>query len=212
VAEPEPSNLIEFPRPVVAMPLPPPAVQLPIVDELAEPIIQTPRILEAEPENIGLLFGGEPMPSITLETPAAPPAETYPEPAVLSHRAIAGAIDAAVVLAATGVFAAIVAKLVGTLPSSRTALAIAMAVPAALWTLYEYMFWVYAGATVGMRITKLDLRTFEAAAVPRRKRRWRAIAMMMSAMSLGMGFLWAVIDEDGLCWHDRISRTLLRPR
>jgi hypothetical protein len=63
-----------------------------------------------------------------------------------------------------------------------------------------------------MRITELDLRTFEAAPVPRRKRRWRAIAMMVSAMSLGMGFLWAVIDEDGLCWHDRISRTLLRPR
>ena len=209
-AEPEASNLIEFPRPV--MPPPPLPVQLPILDELAEPVIQTPRILEAEPENIGLQFGGEPMPSITLEAPPAPPAETYPEPAVLSHRAVAGAVDATVVLAATGAFATIFTKVAGAIPTNRAALAAAVAVPAMLWAMYEYLFWVYAGATVGMRMTKLELRTFDSAPVPRRKRRWRAIAMMVSAMSLGMGFLWAVIDEDGLCWHDRISRTLLRPR
>jgi len=210
VAEPEASNLIEFPRPV--MPPPPPPVQLPILDELAEPVIQTPRILEAEPENIGLQFGGEPMPSITLEAPPAPPAETYPEPAVLSHRAVAGAVDAVVVLAATAAFATIFAKIVGAIPTTRPALATAAVVPAMLWAMYEYLFWVYAGATVGMRITKLELRTFDAALVPRRNRRWRALAVMVSAMSLGMGFFWALIDEDSLCWHDRISRTLLRPR
>jgi hypothetical protein len=24
-----------------------------------------------------------------------------------------------------------------------------------------------------------------------------------------MGLLWALVDVDGLCWHDRISRTYL---
>jgi len=28
-------------------------------------------------------------------------------------------------------------------------------------------------------------------------------------MALGLGFLWATIDEHGLCWHDRVTRTLL---
>jgi uncharacterized RDD family membrane protein YckC len=209
VCEPDSSNIIEFPRPVLA---PPPPPMLPFVEELAEPVIQTPRILEAEPEDIGLLVGGQPMPSITLESPPAAPAETFPEPAALSHRAIGGALDAMVVLAATGVFGWIVAKITANPPTSRAALAAGVAVPLMFWGLYEYVFWVYAGATVGMRLTKLELRTFETAPVPRRTRRWRAMAMMVSAMSLGMGFLWAVIDEDGLCWHDRISRTLLRPR
>ena len=210
VAEPEPSNVIEFPRPVIpaAPPLP---VQLPL-DELAEPVIQTPRILEAEPEHEGLQFGGQPMPSITLEAPAPPSVATFPTPAVLSHRAVAGALDALVVLVATGAFAGIVAKITGDTPSNRAALVTAVGVTALLWAAYEYIFWVYGGATVGMRVTRLELRTFDCAQVPRGKRRWRAIAMMISAMSLGIGFLWAVIDEDGLCWHDRISRTLLRPR
>jgi len=210
VVEPETSNLIEFPRPVV--PLPPPAVQLPILDELAEPVIQVPRILEAEPEDIGLQFGGEPMPSITLEAPPAPPVEEYPEPAPLWHRAVAGGIDATLVLGATAAFGIIFTKLTGSFPTNRAAVATAIAVPAILWAVYEYLFWVYSGATLGMRLTRLELRTFDATPVRRSTRRWRAIAMMVSAMSLGMGFFWAVIDEDGHCWHDRISHTLLRPR
>ena len=34
-----------------------------------------------------------------------------------------------------------------------------------------------------------------------------ALALALSSVSLGLGFVWAIVDEDTLCWHDRITRT-----
>jgi uncharacterized RDD family membrane protein YckC len=39
----------------------------------------------------------------------------------------------------------------------------------------------------------------------------RTAALVLSLVSLGMGFIWSALDEDRLGWHDRISRTYLRP-
>jgi len=61
-----------------------------------------------------------------------------------------------------------------------------------------------------MRVAGLRVRTFDNLPARRSLRRWRAIAMVVSGMALGLGFLWASIDEYGLCWHDRITRTVLR--
>jgi hypothetical protein len=41
-------------------------------------------------------------------------------------------------------------------------------------------------------------------------RRWRAVASMLSGCSIGLGFAWALVDEDTLGWHDRITQTHLR--
>jgi uncharacterized RDD family membrane protein YckC len=35
-------------------------------------------------------------------------------------------------------------------------------------------------------------------------------ALLLSALPLGLGLLWAVFDEDRLGWHDRISGTYQR--
>jgi hypothetical protein len=43
-------------------------------------------------------------------------------------------------------------------------------------------------------------------------RRWRVLASFLSAVSLGMGYVWVFLDEDSLCWHDRITRTHLARR
>jgi uncharacterized RDD family membrane protein YckC len=96
------------------------------------------------------------------------------------------------------------------LPQTRVALLAAVVVPLMLWTLYQYIFLVYGAATPGMRLVRLGLVTFEGEPVPRSLRRWRAAAMLMSATALGLGYLWALIDEQGLCWHDRITRTCPR--
>ncbi len=45
----------------------------------------------------------------------------------------------------------------------------------------------------------------------RRLRRWRVLASYLSAVSLGMGYAWVFLDEDSLCWHDRITHTYLAP-
>jgi len=207
----EASNLIEFPRPAQTTPacLEP----VPYADELAEPIIEKPRILDAE-EPSGLSFGGEGRPTITLEPAAEPEVETEGSPigeyASLGRRIFAAALDGVVIAVAATTFAIISLHMTGALPRSRTALLFAMALPLLLWAMYQYLFLVHAAATPGMRIAALRLRTFDDLPARRSLRRWRALAMMLSGLALGLGFFWAAIDEYGLCWHDRISHTVLR--
>jgi len=205
----EPSNLIEFPRP----PEPPLALEpKPYVEELAEPILEKPRILDAE-EPSGLLFGGESRPAITLESPPEPEAQDDAVPAAesasLARRLWVVTLDALLVVFAMALFTTIFLRMAGTLPRSRIAFMLAAMVPTLLWGMYQYLFLVHAAATPGMRLAGLRVRTFDNLPARRNLRRWRAIAMMISAMALGLGFLWATIDEHGLCWHDRVTRTLL---
>jgi uncharacterized RDD family membrane protein YckC len=205
----EPSNLIEFPRPQE----PPLALEpASYVEELAEPILDKPRILDAE-EPSGLLFGGEGRPAITLEPPPEPHAEDEAAPAgqsaSLARRIFAAALDALLVITATALFTAIFLRMAASLPRSRMALMLAAAVPVFLWAAYQYLFLVHAAASPGMRLAGLRVRTFDNLPARRSQRRWRAIAMVVSGLALGLGFLWASIDEDGLCWHDRITRTVL---
>jgi uncharacterized RDD family membrane protein YckC len=82
-----------------------------------------------------------------------------------------------------------------------------MAAPGVFWAMYDYMFLVYAGKTPGMQLARLRLITFDGVPARRRTRRGRSIAMVLSALSLGLGLIWALLDEDTLCWHDRITRT-----
>jgi hypothetical protein len=51
------------------------------------------------------------------------------------------------------------------------------------------------------------LITFDGGPARRQARRGRSVAMALSTLSLGLGLVWALLDEDTLCWHDRITRT-----
>ena len=35
------------------------------------------------------------------------------------------------------------------------------------------------------------------------------VGVCLSAASIGLGYAWCMLDEDQLCWHDRITRTHL---
>jgi uncharacterized RDD family membrane protein YckC len=208
--EPATSNLIEFPRSVE----PPSCLEpVPYVEELAEPIIVKPRILDAE-EPSGLMFGGLGRPAITLESAPAPEpgdeAGPVGESASLARRIFAATLDGLLLAIATAAFATIFLHMAGTLPRSRTAFLLAGALPVLLWATYQYLFLVHAAATPGMRLAGLRVCTFDNQPARRSLRRWRAIAMVVSGMALGLGFLWASVDEYGLCWHDRITHTVLR--
>ena len=157
-----------------------------------------------------------PVASITLE----PAVESLPargqEREILlwlappAQRIFAGLVDALVVATATALFGLTFLYLSGAAPTGRMAAGFALALPAFFWALYQYLFLVYGGTTPGLQMTGLRLTTFDGNPVPRRQRRWRALATMVSCASLGLGFLWALLDEDGLGWHDRITRTCVR--
>jgi len=78
-----------------------------------------------------------------------------------------------------------------------------------LTLLYGLLFVWGAGVTPGMKSTGLRLVSFYGQPAPRRQRLWRILGTVVSAGSFLIGFLWAIIDEENLYWHDHISRTYL---
>jgi uncharacterized RDD family membrane protein YckC len=69
-----------------------------------------------------------------------------------------------------------------------------------------------AGSTPGLKLAKLELSQFDGRPVPRSLRRWRVLASVLSGLSLGLGYAWCFLDEDELCWHDRITHTYMAPK
>jgi uncharacterized RDD family membrane protein YckC len=80
---------------------------------------------------------------------------------------------------------------------------------ALLTLLYGLLFLWGAGATPGMRATGLRLVNFDGLPASRQQRLWRLLGGIVSGGSFLIGFLWAVVDEEKLYWHDHISKTYL---
>jgi uncharacterized RDD family membrane protein YckC len=200
------AKILEFPRSTEGPPL--------IQDELAEPVVTRPRILDVPdilpppPALGGILIepGEEPAmerrPGFELPLQAAP----------MSKRFLAGGIDALLVCLAFSAFAYIFFRMTSTMPALPLAAGTSVSLIAVFWAAYQYLLLVYAGTTPGLQLAGLRLSRFDGAAVPRKMRRWRALASMLSGVSLALGYAWCFLDEDRLCWHDRITRTYMAPQ
>lgn len=199
------AKIIEFPR----------SAAIPILhtSNLADPIFDRPRIVEA-PEVVthppalgGILI--EPAPARPAENRIA---DAGIQSASVPRRLLATAVDGLILIASLSAFAAIFLRLNSLhsplLPFVRALAAFAVA----LWFVYQYLFIVYTGSTLGLRAAGLKLTRFDGSPVPRRLRRWRVLASMLSGFSAGLGYLWCFLDSDSLCWHDRITRTHLLTR
>src|SRR5579863_25857 len=183
-------------------------------NELAGPVMAPPRILEA-PEVVpsAPALGG-----ITIE--AAEPTTDHRrlgidvplQAAPLARRMAAAAIDGLIVILATALFGLIFWKVAGMRPPLAMVLGLAAGVPCFLWAAYQYLLIVYAATTPGLRLAGLELARFDGTLANRRLRRWRILASYLAEISLGMGYVWVFLDEDALCWHDRITHTYLAPR
>ena len=132
-----------------------------------------------------------------------------PLPAPLSVRAIAGAMDLGVALLATGVFTAIVYQVEQVTLSPDEALRIMGAAFALNLTCYLFCFLLYAGRTAGMSWLGLSVLNLDGEPPAASQRRSRAFGTLLSLAALGVGFIWAAADEQGLTWHDRMSRTFV---
>ncbi len=135
--------------------------------------------------------------------------DELPHPAAsLARRVQAALIDFAVVGAGCAIFGGVAYRmLLGVLVIGKPLVAGAVLIPVIFWSLYQYLFLVHNAGTVGMRVAHIRLSTFKGSPVRRAQRRLRVFGLYLSAMSLAMGLLWAFVDVDALCWHDRISRT-----
>lgn len=133
-----------------------------------------------------------------------------PQPASMHRRLASAFIDAAVLLVAGGVFGLTFTELSKAVLRPRVILLSVVAVSVVLGALFQFIFLVYGRGTPGMRGAGLELCTFAGSAPSGFARRCRVLAEVLSGLSLGLGFAWALVDEDTLSWHDRISGTYLR--
>jgi uncharacterized RDD family membrane protein YckC len=199
------NRILEFPRSPIAAPF--------FSEELAEPVFERPRIMEA-PE---LVADAPALGGILIEPMEAPASEKRPgfemplKAARLAKRLAASVVDAAIIFLGLAIFGSIFWQMTGLIPPIRLAMGLAVAVIALLWGGYQYLLMVHCGTTPGLLLAKLQLSNFDGTAVPRKMRRWRIFASILSALSLGLGYAWCFLDEDQLCWHDRITRTYIAP-
>jgi len=160
--------------------------------------------------------------------------------ATIGRRTLAAAVNGAIVLAGllacAGVFVMVAGHVLpwqaaasqpGLTPHAALASALAQTcaqtgvrltqLPAAiaiggclLLLLYQALFFFFSTATPGMRCARIALCTFDDENPTRKAMRRRILAVLLSACPLGLGFLWAALDEDRLAWHDRITRMYQR--
>jgi uncharacterized RDD family membrane protein YckC len=129
--------------------------------------------------------------------------------APLSQRVYAALVDGLVVVAASAIFCAAVGKTLPELPHGKPAIAALITIPILFWTIYHYLLLVYGGKTAGMELASISLRSFNGRVPGWKQRKQRVYSMLFSLVSMGLGFAWALVDEDCLCWHDRMTRTFL---
>jgi len=233
-----PPKIIRFPRtavlPVAEDPAPAPGPDE-LVLGLAHRAPNMPRILDApEPEQMELLPSyasirldedededetGRNRETRKRHETGVPPAQRFekdmdlpPQPASLGRRLASACIDAAVLLVAAALFGLIFQQLSDAVLHPRALLLAALAVGIGLCVLFQYLFLVYGQGTPGMRSTRLELCSFTGGKPSAFARRCRVLAGVLSGLSLGLGFVWTLVDEDTLSWHDRISETYLRIR
>jgi|SRR5579872_474254 uncharacterized RDD family membrane protein YckC len=198
------AKILEFPRFAWAPPAPP-------SDQLAEPVMDRPRILEVPEVEPSLpALGGITIEPVHRQEPEKRPGIDIPVQNVpLARRLFAAAIDGLLIAAAAALFGFVFWKIAAIRPPKFQIVGIAGGVTVALWAAYNYILVVYGASTPGQRAAGLQLAKFDGTPTSRSQRRWRVLASFLSAVSAGMGYAWVFLDEDALCWHDRITHTYL---
>ena len=224
VAEPEPVVFVDTvfrPRPkrkVIAFPRHL-SVAPETVHRLADPITsESPRILDV-PEELEAIPTTPFLDGLQFDPIGAADISRDREHVELPFRAVrvvqralAGLVDVAVAGFGAAVFAVVAYRMLSEPPISKPLVVGLVLSAGLLWSVYQYLFLVYAGTTFGMLAAKISLRTFMGKAPTFGQRRRRVLGFYLSALSLGMGLMWMFVDVDSLCWHDRLSRTYLADR
>ena len=131
--------------------------------------------------------------------------------ASLHERRMAGVLDAAFLLFTFGGIIALFCALGGRLTLTRLDAAVTAATLGLFYAQYFMLFTVFGGSTPGMMLRRLRVVGFDGDTPTPHQMLWRSFGYMVSAGTFMLGFLWALWDEDHLCWQDRISQTYLTP-
>jgi uncharacterized RDD family membrane protein YckC len=132
--------------------------------------------------------------------------------APMGRRFIAGILDGMVLLASAGIFALIFRVAGGHISLKSLDLAILGSIAATLILAYFALFISITCSTPGLHFMDLEVLSMEGQRPNRSDSLLRAIGYVVSASALWLGFIWALVDSEGLTWHDRMSGTFVTNR
>jgi uncharacterized RDD family membrane protein YckC len=138
------------------------------------------------------------------------PDELFPV-ALLAERRKAALLDTALLLFSYGGMIALFIALGGHLGFNKLDAIVTGATLALFYAQYFALFTIFGGSTPGMMLRGIRVVSFDGKVPTSRQMVWRSVGYLISAGTCFLGFLWALWDEDHLCWQDRISQTYLRP-
>jgi uncharacterized RDD family membrane protein YckC len=215
------ANIIAFPRQLVAPKKARPRLAEGPLREDGTPEPQL-RIFEVEAEQISLEAPTEELREapewqrlvlgahVPADVPDVQP-EMYhaPQTAPLQLRVMAAAMD--ISLVGLGFVAFVVAAVEAAGPVLRGTALLTLGAAAGgslvlFAVLYQALFFTLNEATPGMRYARLALCTFNDRNPSRKAMRRRLMSIAIAACPLGLGLVWMALDEEGLGWHDRMSR------
>jgi uncharacterized RDD family membrane protein YckC len=216
------ARVVEFSSrgPDSEMELPPLDTGTPLPDLLTVERTSEPDLLESVAVAAGNLemkpVEAEPV-EIVLESAAAPesaPAELHAvfPLAPVGRRFVAGVADLGVLLLGAALFSLIFWFAGGHISYFPLNVAVLGFVAIFFVSAYYGAFTALAGATPGLLLLGLEVRNWEGRFPTGRESLWRAFGYLVSAAALMLGFFWALVDSESLCWHDHISSTFVTTR
>jgi uncharacterized RDD family membrane protein YckC len=129
--------------------------------------------------------------------------------ASLPDRRKAAMVDVALLLFSYGGMLALFAVLGGHIGFNKLDLTVVAATFALFYAQYFALFTIFGGSTPGMMLRSLRVVSFDGGIPTSRQMVWRSFGYLISAGTCFLGFVWALWDDDQLCWQDRISQTYL---
>jgi uncharacterized RDD family membrane protein YckC len=131
--------------------------------------------------------------------------------AQMNMRFFAGLIDALVLLSGAALYVLISWQVISSLSLGPLGLMVGSLVFGFFIMLYFAGCTAMASATPGLIWAGLEVITFEGNPPTSSDSLWRGFGYLVSMSALMLGFVWAVVDAEGLTWHDRMSRTFIVP-
>jgi len=184
-------------------------------DKIEPLIIEPPKQARpSKPAGVG-------RPQARISEPVLPPLEAArnnaypreilcPQPvAPILLRGMAGILDVGVGVIAAGIFFLTFYLLDGAFHLNHKAWGMMGAAAASLIAFYIFLYTCYGAETPGLQWMGLCVLDYDGYPPRPGQRLVRGMGLLLSAAALGLGYLWALVDEEGLTWHDRMSRTFV---
>jgi uncharacterized RDD family membrane protein YckC len=72
---------------------------------------------------------------------------------------------------------------------------------------YHVLLWFFTGQTIGKALIGLRVVPLSGGRLPIWRAFLRYFGYYLSALALGLGFLWIILDKRRMAWHDKLAHT-----